>query len=155
MWDNAYISTIFFFVYVRVPMCMRECYDYFTNNAVIWSPKLYSTFNRNTKIFVWDTSIYHFTVSIYMYTAELVTRLSLFGSIFYISWCYIETIRIHYTMMWEIDTCDEWGIKRFQTRLRRVWNSFIPHESQVSIYHNQDVVDSLSRSPINTNKSVF
>ena len=33
--------------------------------------------------------------------------------------------------------------------------SFIPHESQVSIYHNQGVVDSLSRSPINTNEGVF
>ena len=30
-------------------------------------------------------------------------------------------------------------------------NRFIPHESQVSIYHNQGVMDSLSRSPINTN----
>ena len=30
--------------------------------------------------------------------------------------------------------------------------SFIPHESQVSIYHNQGVVDSLSCSPINKNK---
>ena len=40
------------------------------------------------------------------------------------------------------------GDKRFQTRLRRVWNRFIPHESQLSIYHNQGVVDSLSRSPI-------
>ena len=47
------------------------------------------------------------------------------------------------------------GIKRFQTRLRRVWNRFIPHESQVSIYCNQDVMDSLSRSPIHTNKGVF
>ena len=26
------------------------------------------------------------------------------------------------------------GTKRFQTRLRRVWNRFIPHESQASIY---------------------
>ena len=34
-------------------------------------------------------------------------------------------------------------------------NRFIPHESQVSIYHNQGVVDSLSRSAINTNKGVF
>ena len=33
--------------------------------------------------------------------------------------------------------------------------SFYPHESQVSIYHNQGVVDSLSRSPIKTNKGVF
>ena len=33
--------------------------------------------------------------------------------------------------------------------------SFYPHESQVSIYHNQGVVDSLSRSPINTNKGAF
>ena len=33
--------------------------------------------------------------------------------------------------------------------------SFYPHESHVSIYHNQGVVDSLSRSPINTNKGVF
>ena len=40
--------------------------------------------------------------------------------------------------------------KRFQTRLRRVWNRFIPNESQVSIYHNQGVVDCLFRSPINT-----
>ena len=30
--------------------------------------------------------------------------------------------------------------------------SFIPHESQESIYHNQGVVDSLSRSSINMNK---
>ena len=50
---------------------------------------------------------------------------------------------------------ESWGIKRFQTRLRRVWNRFIPHESQVSIYHNQGVVDSLSRSPRNTNKGAF
>ena len=57
--------------------------------------------------------------------------------------------------MWQIDTCDEWGIKRFQTRLRRVWNRFIPHESQASIHRNQGVVDSLSRSPINTNKGYF
>ena len=42
--------------------------------------------------------------------------------------------------------------KRFQARLRRVWNRFIPFESQVSIYHNQGVVDSLSRSLI---KSIF
>ena len=58
-----------------------------------------------------------------------------------------------------IDVVDRYlrrmGIKRFQTRLRRVWNRFIPHESQVSIYHNQGDVDSLSRSPINTNKDVF
>ena len=47
------------------------------------------------------------------------------------------------------------GIKRYQTKLHRVWNRFIPHESQVSIYHNQGVVDSLSRSSINTNKCVF
>ena len=47
------------------------------------------------------------------------------------------------------------GMKPLQTRLRRVWNRFIPHESQASIYHNQCVVDSLSRSPINTNKDVF
>ena len=33
--------------------------------------------------------------------------------------------------------------------------SFYPHESQVSIYHNKGVVDSLSRSPINTNKGEF
>ena len=33
---------------------------------------------------------------------------------------------------------------RFQTRLHRVWNLLIPHESQVSIYHNQYVMDSLS-----------
>ena len=32
---------------------------------------------------------------------------------------------------------------------------FIPHESQVSIYHNQGIVDSLSHSPINTNKGLF
>ena len=53
------------------------------------------------------------------------------------------------------NTCDSWGIKRFQTRWSLVWNCFIPHESQVSIYHNQGVVDSLSGSPINTNKGVF
>ena len=64
-------------------------------------------------------------------------------------------MRIHYTLMLQIDTCDEWGIKRFQTRLRRVWNRFIPHELQVAIYHNQDVVESLSRSPIKTNKGYF
>ena len=65
----------------------------------------------------------------------------------------MEITRIHCTLMWYIDTCDEWGIKRFQARLRRVWNRFIPHESQVSIsiYRNQGVVDSL---PINT-KNVF
>ena len=63
--------------------------------------------------------------------------------------------RIHYTLMWKIDTCDKWGIKRLQTRLCRVWNRFIPHESQVSIYHNQGVVNSLSRSTVNTNKGVF
>ena len=40
------------------------------------------------------------------------------------------------------------GGKRFQTRLRRVWNRFIPHESQVSIYRNQGVGDSLFRPPI-------
>ena len=67
----------------------------------------------------------------------------------------VGIIRIHYTLMWWIDTCDEWGMKRFQTRLRRVWNRFIPHESQVSIYHNQGVVDSFSRSPININKGYF
>ena len=33
--------------------------------------------------------------------------------------------------------------------------SFYPHASQYSIYHNQGVVDSLSRSPINTNRGVF
>ena len=33
--------------------------------------------------------------------------------------------------------------------------SFYPQESQVSIYRNQGVVDSLSRSPINTNIGVF
>ena len=33
--------------------------------------------------------------------------------------------------------------------------SFSPHSSQVSIYYNQGVVDSLSRSPINTDKGVF
>ena len=53
-----------------------------------------------------------------------------------------------------LDVADRY-LRRFQTRLRRVWNRFIPHESQVSIYHNQSVVGSLSRSPINTNKCVF
>ena len=47
------------------------------------------------------------------------------------------------------------GIKRFQMRLRRVWNHFLPHSSQVSIYHNQGVVDSLSRSLRNANKGYF
>ena len=61
-------------------------------------------------------------------------------------------IRFHYTLVWLIDICDEWGIKWFQRRLHRVWNRFIPHESQVLISHDQGVVDSLSRSPI---KSVF
>ena len=62
---------------------------------------------------------------------------------------------IQYSLVWQIDVCDEWGINRFQTRLRRVWNRFIPHESQVSIYHNQGVVDSLSRLPDNTKKVYF
>ena len=35
----------------------------------------------------------------------------------------------------KIDTCDSWGMKRFQTRRSLVWNRFIPHSSQVSIYH--------------------
>ena len=43
------------------------------------------------------------------------------------------------------------GIKRFQTRRSLVWNRFIPHESQVPIFHNQRIVDSLSRWQINTN----
>ena len=30
----------------------------------------------------------------------------------------------------------------------------IPHESQLPIYHNQDVADSLSRSPVHTNNSM-
>ena len=60
----------------------------------------------------------------------------------------LKIIRYHYTLMWKIDTCKEWGIKLFQTRLCWVWNHFIPHESQVSSYHNQGVVDSLSRSSI-------
>ena len=34
-----------------------------------------------------------------------------------------------------LDTCNSWGIKRFQTRRCLVWNRFIPHSSQVSIYH--------------------
>ena len=73
--------------------------------------------------------------------------------------------------LWLIDTCDSWGIKRFQTRRSLVWNRFIPHssqvsiyhtkvlwitiishESQVSIYHNQGVVDFLSRW---STKSIF
>ena len=33
--------------------------------------------------------------------------------------------------------------------------SFFPQESQVFIYHNQVVVDAMSRSPINKNKGVF
>ena len=33
--------------------------------------------------------------------------------------------------------------------------SFYPYESQVSIYHNQGVVDYMSRSPINTDKGAF
>ena len=37
--------------------------------------------------------------------------------------------------LWWIDTCDSWGIKQFQTRRSLVWNRFIPHSSQVSIYH--------------------
>ena len=37
--------------------------------------------------------------------------------------------------LWLIDTCDSWGIKWFQTRRSLVWNRFIPHSSQVSIYH--------------------
>ena len=45
--------------------------------------------------------------------------------------------------------CDEWGIKPLQARFRGFWNRFIRgHESQVSIYHNQGNVDSLSRSSI-------
>ena len=40
------------------------------------------------------------------------------------------------------------GDKRFHTRLRRDWNCFIPHESQVSIYRNQGLVETLSCSPI-------
>ena len=37
-----------------------------------------------------------------------------------------QIIRIHYTLMWYIDTCNEWGMKWFQMRLRRVWNRFYP-----------------------------
>ena len=33
--------------------------------------------------------------------------------------------------------------------------SFYPHELQLSIYNNQGVVNSFSRSPINTSKCVF
>ena len=32
------------------------------------------------------------------------------------------------------------GDKTIPEKARRVWNNFIPHESQVSIYHNQGVV---------------
>ena len=44
--------------------------------------------------------------------------------------------RIHNTLI-VVDRyiCDSWGIKRFQTRRSLVWNCFIPHSSQVSIYH--------------------
>ena len=31
----------------------------------------------------------------------------------------VEIIRIHYTLIWYINTCDKWGIKWFQTRLRQ------------------------------------
>ena len=34
-----------------------------------------------------------------------------------------------------VAVADSWGIKRFQTRRSLVWNRFIPHSSQVSIYH--------------------
>ena len=44
-----------------------------------------------------------------------------------------------------INICDD--TRRYQTRLRRIRNRFVPNESQVLIYHNQGVVDSLSRSP--------
>ena len=37
-----------------------------------------------------------------------------------------EIIIIHYTLIWYIDTCDEWGIKLFQARLPRVWNHHNP-----------------------------
>ena len=46
---------------------------------------------------------------------------------------------IHYTLMWQVDTCDEWGIKRFKTSRG---------SAGVSIYHIQGVLDSLSRSQI-------
>ena len=57
-------------------------------------------------------------------------------------------IKIHCTLMWWIEACGECRIKQFQMKLPWVWNQFIPHESQVSIYHNQGVVSSLSCLPI-------
>ena len=41
--------------------------------------------------------------------------------------------RIQNTLIAGIE--NQWGIKRFQTRRSLVWNRFIPHSSQVSIYH--------------------
>ena len=64
-------------------------------------------------------------------------------------------IRIHYTLTWELDTCDSWEIKWFHTRLRRVWNCFIPHGLQVSIYNNQGVVDSLFFVSFTDKKRIF
>ena len=53
-----------------------------------------------------------------------------------------------------LDVVDRY-LRRMGDKTIPDWNRFIPHESQVSIYHNQGVVDSLSRSPINTNKGEF
>ena len=47
------------------------------------------------------------------------------------------------------------GDKTIPDEALEVWNRLIPHESQVSINPNQGVVDSLSRSLINTNKVYF
>ena len=62
---------------------------------------------------------------------------------------------VHYKNPIHLDVVDRYlrrmGDKTIPDEAPRVWSRFIPHESQVSIYHNQGVVDSLSRSPINTN----
>ena len=96
----------------------------------------------------WKTFMIHQTFVrwafniLFKYVRSLIRHLGLaIRNVWWFSW----TLRY----LWRM------GIKRFQTRLRRVWNRFIPHESQVPIYHNQGVVDSLSHSLIYTNKGVF
>ena len=48
------------------------------------------------------------------------------------SWAYLKIKILYNTLMWYIG---EWEMKRFQTRRSLVWNRFIPHSSQASIYH--------------------
>ena len=59
-------------------------------------------------------------------------------------------IRIYHTLIWQIDTCEEWRIKLVQTRHCGIALSRVRRELRISFYHSHDV----SHEPVKVNFQV-